>query len=208
MKFLKIVLAATALVLSSSVNAALISTDLNVVGDGLVTLDTDTGLRWLDLSITDNQTYVDALASNPAWSYATNSQVESLFATLFPGYVETSANHLSVHDNITDTQYQQVINFSNLFGFTGTYNGGLYSGGLYSDEDGILRMMGSLHDSSRTIVYGDEFRSNFEYSRSTSGNSNFGVYLVQTSVVPVPAAAWLFGSGLIGLAGYARRKKA
>lgn len=28
------------------------------------------------------------------------------------------------------------------------------------------------------------------------------------SVVPIPAAAWLFGSGLIGLAGVARRKKA
>ena len=29
-----------------------------------------------------------------------------------------------------------------------------------------------------------------------------------TTVVPVPAAVWLFGSGLIGLAGVARRKKA
>ena len=33
-----------------------------------------------------------------------------------------------------------------------------------------------------------------------------GSYLVQTSVVPVPAAVWLFGSGLIGLIGFARRK--
>ena len=29
-----------------------------------------------------------------------------------------------------------------------------------------------------------------------------------TTVIPVPAAVWLFGSGLIGLAGVARRKKA
>ena len=29
-----------------------------------------------------------------------------------------------------------------------------------------------------------------------------------TAVVPVPAAAWLFGSGLIGLIGIARRKQA
>ena len=29
----------------------------------------------------------------------------------------------------------------------------------------------------------------------------------QTSPVPVPAAVWLFGSGLIGLIGVARRKK-
>jgi hypothetical protein len=31
---------------------------------------------------------------------------------------------------------------------------------------------------------------------------------INTSVVPVPAAVWLFGSGLLGLVGVARRKKA
>jgi hypothetical protein len=30
---------------------------------------------------------------------------------------------------------------------------------------------------------------------------------VSASVVPVPAAVWLFGSGLLGLIGMARRKK-
>lgn len=33
-------------------------------------------------------------------------------------------------------------------------------------------------------------------------------YFVEYEVVPIPAAAWLFGSGLIGLIGIARRKKA
>ena len=32
-------------------------------------------------------------------------------------------------------------------------------------------------------------------------------FLLTTSAVPVPAAVWLFGSGLIGLIGFARRKK-
>jgi len=32
--------------------------------------------------------------------------------------------------------------------------------------------------------------------------------LATVSTVPVPAAVWLFGSGLIGLVGFARRKKA
>jgi hypothetical protein len=34
------------------------------------------------------------------------------------------------------------------------------------------------------------------------------IYVETTSAVPVPAAVWLFGSGLMGLAGLARRKKA
>ena len=37
---------------------------------------------------------------------------------------------------------------------------------------------------------------------SNSGNMHY------TEAVPVPAAVWLFGSGLIGLIGVARRKKA
>ena len=40
------------------------------------------------------------------------------------------------------------------------------------------------------------------------GQSSRGSFLVKDfSPVPVPAAAWLFGSGLIGLIGVARRKK-
>ena len=35
----------------------------------------------------------------------------------------------------------------------------------------------------------------------------WGSLLVQTTAVPVPAAVWLFGSGLLGLVGIARRKK-
>ena len=31
---------------------------------------------------------------------------------------------------------------------------------------------------------------------------------IATTAIPLPAAAWLFGSGLIGLVGIARRKKA
>jgi len=46
-----------------------------------------------------------------------------------------------------------------------------------------------------------------------AGSYNLDIEMTQNvattvSAVPVPAAVWLFGSGLIGLAGFARRKKA
>jgi len=46
---------------------------------------------------------------------------------------------------------------------------------------------------------------NGSISSSSDHDTHFRTYV---SAVPVPAAAWLFGSGLIGLIGVARRKKA
>ena len=42
---------------------------------------------------------------------------------------------------------------------------------------------------------------------STGLSDGTGVELISTTVVPVPAAVWLFGSGLLGLIGVARRKE-
>ena len=49
--------------------------------------------------------------------------------------------------------------------------------------------------------------SNYEVFFS-NGTSDVFTFDATPTVVPVPAAVWLFGSGLIGLAGIARRKKA
>jgi hypothetical protein len=49
-----------------------------------------------------------------------------------------------------------------------------------------------------------------EYNFGISvGQSGWGVENVRmdVQVAPIPAAVWLFGSGLLGLAGIARRKK-
>jgi hypothetical protein len=38
-------------------------------------------------------------------------------------------------------------------------------------------------------------------------NANFDITSIHVSAIPVPAAVWLFGSGLLGLVGVARRRK-
>ena len=45
-------------------------------------------------------------------------------------------------------------------------------------------------------------------SFENEGGDNFGIILdnVSVGVVPIPAAAWLFGSALLGLVGYSRKR--
>ena len=57
-----------------------------------------------------------------------------------------------------------------------------------------------LSDSSVTPI------PNTSSSFTVAFNNGGSVVEVDVQIIPVPAAVWLFGSGLIGLAGIARRK--
>ena len=69
----------------------------------------------------------------------------------------------------------------------------------------ILRISGAWYSQGNHSVITPENLGDYEVFRE--GNSEVGIYMVRTSAVPIPAAVWLFGSGLIGLVGMARRKK-
>ncbi len=205
MKLLNLVSTATVVVLSSGVNAALID-------NGLYTTDTSTGLDWLDLAETADMLYSQALSSNNGWRPATYIEVENLFGSLFTGYYDTEIerNFSRSTENAYANQTIDVNNFQDLFGVlytTPSETAYQYTYGLYSrDETSTLRMMGAVINSyGESTVYGMEYTDGCTYGFSNLG---YGTYLVRTSVVPIPAAIWLFGASLISLIAIARRKKA
>jgi hypothetical protein len=71
-----------------------------------------------------------------------------------------------------------------------------------TDSLGSLLAPGSFNFDATP---GDYFVSFFGFADLSA--PQLGQYGIEISQVPVPAAVWLFGSGLIGLVGVARRRK-
>ena len=127
---------------------------------------------------------------------------------------------LQVGDTISGTTLKQDTNNDGAFDtFTNVLSANPYSDTLmsnsvysssYTDEGpaplaATSSSLGLGYDINGDYIGGTPFDGIRGYINIGSGNS-----LTVTSIeaVPVPAAVWLFGSGLIGLIGVARRKKA
>ena len=68
---------------------------------------------------------------------------------------------------------------------------------------GLASMQGSAYMSAFASSNGGGFQS----FASASIDGVTTLFTLSPSAVPIPAAVWLFGSGLLGLRGFARRKK-
>ena len=208
MKFVKLATTAIALVLSSSVNAALVSTDWNSTGDNLITRDTTSGLDWLDLAETINMSYETVntqLGSGGAFEgfrFATSAEVVDLWANFG---VNLAAGAATYNYGFVDPG---IIEATSLLGNTITNDVVAY-GALGMSADGpndyyrdnlgayYINALGSDGPQYHVVDYSTR--------HVAYPSDQVGSYLVQTSVVPIPAAVWLFGSGLVGLIGVARR---
>ena len=132
-----------------------------------------------------------------------------MFYQIFPTWVKTSPNGTS-HNSSYETE---VNRFTSLFGRSSLVeyeDGTIFSRALYLDNAGNLRMLGvNNHIDSGLIelIFGPDYVDVPTEWNLDSELYSLSTFLVRSTVVPVPAAVWLFGSGLIGLIGVARRKK-
>lgn len=169
-----------------------------LVDNGNSMIDTGTGLQWLDLTETLGDSWNTAEASTfvtvDGYVHATETQVETLF--LNAGFLTTN----NVNNPLNNPAAADLLAFLGCTQFCGTVNA---TGRGFADWDGTQTVRPNYHTSglgagAATISL---FSSDKDLEDITAGH-----FLVKP--VPVPAAVWLFGSGLLGLVGMARRKKA
>ena len=136
------------------------------------------------------------------------------------GVTFTSGSIVIENDTGAGWEYYNTVDVAvNNIKFTNDGNGHLGAGAGNQGRAGLILENGTLNgDGSIDIALpglwdGQFFGVGFNSAASavTLFGNSAGVWLegtVNASAVPVPAAAWLFGSALMGLAGVARRRKA
>jgi len=194
-----------------NVHAVLISIDWKTVDDNFITQDSDSGLEWLNLLTTSGRSYSDISTKFgggeefEGWRYASQTEVQEL----------TRNWGIPTYNRIVGGDPYDIPSFANYLGNTFGLEGGCACQGVPSiGVHGIASL-----DSDLTVLYA-RYRTDDNWTEtSLRGFLNLsesymsydvGSWLVRdsVSVVPLPASVWLFGSGLLGLAGLARRKKA
>lgn len=206
------------MLLAVPANAALIGIDWQAAGDGLMVRDTTRRLEWLKLTETAGMAYDDVAGqfglggAFEGLRYATNAEVAGLFGTYFgialgsgafygerPGYLDPGVRLASetLGDGVsggTDEGSGPNANYR-LVGLTGEVM-----------LDGSRFALGAVTRWSDTDYYSakdpldsfDAYAGDFPWG---------GSYLVRAGAVPLPAAVWLLGSGMIALGALAKRRR-
>ncbi len=183
----------------STANAVFINNGNNTISDDA------TGLDWLALSVTSGTAYAVAETINTGWRYATNSEVETMFTTLFPSFSTTRPNGVAINE-IPALRDESAV-FQSLFGITRTN----ITYGLYLDENSLLTTVGAYLGAADNLVFGLNYSVNYSSNAVIlAGRDDFGVYLVRDTVVASVAESssiYLLAFGLLGLLGTVRKIK-
>ncbi|MCU7869274.1 MAG: VPLPA-CTERM sorting domain-containing protein [Candidatus Thiodiazotropha sp. (ex Lucinoma borealis)] len=215
MKFLKLI-AVTSMTFSTFANAAII-THGNLTTDNTTNFiaDTVTGRQYLRFD-TFNLSYADTVAATgtagiyEGWSIATSSIADQFYSAV-----------LGVSDTPCSGAVNQMTSCGNIMGWTDGDFGD--STGDNSDAFWYISTYETPNSDPYDIGYGTIFQTglieNYDDWMPIEGADYFGgesfpdyqmnaLLYRDVAAVPIPTAIWLFGSGLIGLVGFARRKKA
>ena len=200
------------LTVSFNTSAAVVNADWKTVGDDLLTNDDATGLFWLDLTETNNLSrdyVVTQLGSGgdfAGFRYATTAEVVQLWANFNIDLSAGQPTSQAGHDGNVATATAFLGNIVCEYSCSTAPNGAFGITAELVATASYVRIgaaQGYYGNGDPVTTYNIAGGGNSE--GSWSSGLYFGHYLV-VSEVPIPAAFWLFGSGLFGLIGVARRK--
>lgn len=198
------------LFINTSVFAAFVPNNADLLFDitNLTRLDTfaitdvsgtsGVGAASTNWTITDTNSWNQRTTTDSTWTYAS-----------LPGEA-TDRLHLGRDFTITFDKNIKSI----LFAFQdneGVADGG-FDFGIVPDEisgsgislDGSIIRIGG---SGGWALFTGLNTSSFTDNNMLPDGNDISWYVLETAAVPIPGAVWLFGTGLIGLIGMARRKK-
>ena len=193
----------------SSVNAAVMSADYRVSGDGSITIDTVSGYEWLDLTLSTGRSFNDvsnefgAGGDFEGWRYASPSEVGDFFS---------SAGGAGTYTGAQGTNVEWITRLMSLWGITGqtsdtNFSDAINTDPIFNQDRSLSRLQDLVPDDGVDLAY-LQFQGwpNTEVA-PTVGSALVRVSTVPVPQVPVPAAIWLFGTALIGFVGMSRRRK-
>lgn len=220
---------------SGCVNANISCSLLELTSGGSITVDNLLFSGW-DTSQSAGVDFTKIFVSgindpyNPGLLYTTNGGLQAGIGT--PGVSSSSVNlyfdfniSTSVSEQISGYSFEVIdVNFTDSTGSTISPTSGLNFEQLYPTPTSVISYNNRIELNVETggasmdiISISDNFGGDSVgtvYNNQPSGNSSLTLNafsqnfsLTPVPAVPVPAAFWLFGSGLIGLTGLARRKK-
>ena len=194
----------------SPVNAAIMSADDSIFGVGSITTDDVSGSEWLDLTLSVGRSYADVSSQfgvggdYEGWRYATVVEITEFFTS-----AGGTAPYTFSHPQGVNATWVTLL--QDYWGVTSTFGDYNESYALTGDADGNgIHVYSGLNDGI-PLNFTDVAVSVWAIWPDDFGRPDLASALVRPSAVPavpVPAAIWLFGTGIIGLVGLSRRRKA
>ncbi len=180
-----------AILMSLHTQAALVEWDAFAEDDGLAVKDIQSGLVWLDLSLTAGLSYNDAATQFDGWQVADAKQVGQLFSHAFSDFTDNSGQGAYNGCLVGQLCYAEAQHYASVFGYTPhilapSFH---YSFGLFESSDSSLQMMGTVVQTGlrNANIYSQLY--NVDYSGFYhTGLYNLSVYLVKIPELIKPLA--------------------